>query len=279
MHSRKEKDKNIQVDLPDEEEDAKVKAAAGEAKDQPQKEIFVPIEVHGESQAPPSGGEEPPSPTTPEDKMACQTEHTEITVNTERPKSLTLPDNKTTTTATASIDQRQVVLQPTVAISPQPSTSSQRVAPLYSPNESFDSAIARSSRSSVDSGTSSDPARSPGHFVIVAIDFGTTFSGYAFSFTRDPDSIHMMRKWEGGDPGVINQKTPTSLLLTPEGKFHSFGFSARDNFHDLDYQESKRWLYFEKFKMTLHYNSVSSSLFSEQRMRGGFGSGYLTFLM
>ena len=44
------------------------------------------------------------------------------------------------------------------------------------------------------------------HFVVGAIDFGTTYSGYAFAFTRDPDSIHMMRKWEGGDPGVTNQK-------------------------------------------------------------------------
>jgi hypothetical protein len=35
-------------------------------------------------------------------------------------------------------------------------------------------------------------------FVVVAIDIGTTYSGYAFCFTRDPDSnIHMMRKWEG----------------------------------------------------------------------------------
>ena len=44
------------------------------------------------------------------------------------------------------------------------------------------------------------------HFVVAAIDFGTTYSGYAFAFTRDPDSIHMMRKWEGGDPGVTNMK-------------------------------------------------------------------------
>ncbi|CAF1519863.1 unnamed protein product, partial [Didymodactylos carnosus] len=92
------------------------------------------------------------------------------------------------------------------------------------------------------------------HFVVVAIDFGTTFSGYAFAFTRDGgDMIHMMRKWEGGDPGVINQKTPTTILLTPDGTFHSFGFLARDFFHDLDPDESKKWLYFEKFKMHLHY--------------------------
>ncbi|CAF0761148.1 unnamed protein product [Adineta ricciae] len=91
------------------------------------------------------------------------------------------------------------------------------------------------------------------HFVVVAIDFGTTFSGYAFAFTRDIDSILMMRKVDGNDPGVINQKTPTTILLTPHLEFHSFGFFARDFFHDLDPDEAKRWLYFEKFKMHLHY--------------------------
>ncbi|XP_069704029.1 heat shock 70 kDa protein 12A-like isoform X2 [Periplaneta americana] len=93
------------------------------------------------------------------------------------------------------------------------------------------------------------------HFVVVAIDIGTTYSGYAFCFTRDPDSnIHMMRKWEGGDPGLNNQKTPTTLLLTPTGDFHSFGYAARDYFHDLDIQEAKKWFYFDKFKMALHHN-------------------------
>lgn len=102
---------------------------------------------------------------------------------------------------------------------------------------------------SVDSGTSS-PHQS--YLVVVAIDFGTTYSGYAFSFTHDPDNIHMMRKWEGGDPGIITQKTPTILLMTAEGDFHSFGYTARDFYHDMDPQEARKWLYFEKFKMTLH---------------------------
>lgn len=92
--------------------------------------------------------------------------------------------------------------------------------------------------------------------VVVAIDFGTTFSGYAFAFTRDPDSIHMMRKWEGGDPGVNNQKIPTTLLLKPDGAFHSFGYGARDFYHDLEHTEAKKWLYFEKFKMSLHSSEV-----------------------
>ncbi|XP_051554287.1 heat shock 70 kDa protein 12B-like isoform X2 [Myxocyprinus asiaticus] len=91
--------------------------------------------------------------------------------------------------------------------------------------------------------------------VVVAIDFGTTSSGYAFSFTEDPETIHMMRRWEGGDPGVANQKSPTCLLLTPDLRFHSFGFAARDSYHDLDPDEARHWLYFDKFKMKIHSTS------------------------
>ena len=138
-----------------------------------------------------------------------------------------------------------------------PTSANSTLSSLRAPNDSFDNAIAMSAHSSMDSGRGSGTARPTGHFVVVAIDFGTTFSGYAFSFTRYPDAIHMMRKWEGGDAGLINQKTPTTLLMDPTGKFHSFGFSARNFFHDLDLQESKKWMYFEKFKMTLHYNAVS----------------------
>lgn len=96
-----------------------------------------------------------------------------------------------------------------------------------------------------------------GHLVVVAIDFGTTYSGYAFSFTRDPSHVYMMKKWEGGDPGVVNEKTPTSILLTPDGQFHSFGYSARDDYHDLDPEQARSWMYFDKFKMILHTTPVS----------------------
>ena len=115
------------------------------------------------------------------------------------------------------------------------------------------------------------PAEAGHHLVVVAIDFGTTFSGYAFSFVRDRENtpppadgesfardapIHMMRRWEGGDPGVINQKTLTALLLTPVGQFQAFGFTARNFYHDLDPTEAQRWMYFDKFKMALHSDPV-----------------------
>ena len=47
------------------------------------------------------------------------------------------------------------------------------------------------------------------------LDDQSIFSGYAYSFTQEPENIHIMRKWEGDDPGINNQKTPTILLLTP----------------------------------------------------------------
>lgn len=72
-----------------------------------------------------------------------------------------------------------------------------------------------------------------------------------------PDCLCLRRKWEGGDPGVAHQKTPTCLLLTPEGVFHSFGYTARDYYHDLDPEEARDWLYFEKFKMKIHSATVS----------------------
>lgn len=90
------------------------------------------------------------------------------------------------------------------------------------------------------------------YMVAVAIDFGTAFSGYAFCFLRDPNSIHMMGRWEDGDPGVVNQKTPTCLLVTPDGEFHSFGYTARNNYHDLTNEETKEFFYFDRFKMALY---------------------------
>ncbi|XP_004050204.5 heat shock 70 kDa protein 12A isoform X1 [Gorilla gorilla gorilla] len=115
-----------------------------------------------------------------------------------------------------------------------------------------DTGITPLSPSHIVNDTDSNVSEQQSFLVVVAIDFGTTSSGYAYSFTKEPECIHVMRRWEGGDPGVSNQKTPTTILLTPERKFHSFGYAARDFYHDLDPNEAKQWLYLEKFKMKLH---------------------------
>ncbi|CAB1343548.1 unnamed protein product, partial [Coregonus sp. 'balchen'] len=116
--------------------------------------------------------------------------------------------------------------------------------------------------------TDSNAHTGPSFIVVVAVDFGTTSSGYAYAFTKEPECIHTMRRWEGGDPGVSNQKTPTTILLTPDRKFHSFGYAARDFYHDLDPTESKHWLYLEKFKMKLH-TTANLSIDTELRAANG----------
>ena len=92
--------------------------------------------------------------------------------------------------------------------------------------------------------------------VVVAIDFGTTYSGYAYSLVTAPDDIFLMSRVQHGQYGATNHKIPTILLLNDHRAFHSFGFEAREAYHDLDEMESKKWLYFEKFKMELHSRKV-----------------------
>ena len=47
-------------------------------------------------------------------------------------------------------------------------------------------------------------------FVAAAIDFGTTYSGYGYSFKSDPTNI-VLHKWD--QTGLTSLKTPTTLLL------------------------------------------------------------------
>lgn len=71
----------------------------------------------------------------------------------------------------------------------------------------------------------------------------------------------MMCRWEGGDLGVINQKIFIILLLKFDGSFYLFGFGVRDFYYDLELDDVKKWMYFEKFKMVLYINKVQLSLF------------------
>ncbi|XP_050433690.1 heat shock 70 kDa protein 12A-like isoform X2 [Adelges cooleyi] len=99
---------------------------------------------------------------------------------------------------------------------------------------------------------------SPEDGIIVAVDLGTTYSGYAYSFKRS-GRIKMMKKPDY-ECETINdgQKIPTALLLTPNLNFHSFGTAARDYYHDMHPEESQKWYYFDKFKMFLYNKDIIS---------------------
>lgn len=93
---------------------------------------------------------------------------------------------------------------------------------------------------------------------VAAIDFGTTYSGCAFStvqdFKADPLKITTI---ELDDENVVSYKTPTVLLLNPEGHFHSFGSKAADHYLTLaETEEAVKWYYFDRFKMQLYRKGV-----------------------
>ncbi|KAL9960010.1 hypothetical protein ACROYT_G033400 [Oculina patagonica] len=88
----------------------------------------------------------------------------------------------------------------------------------------------------------------------VAIDFGTTYSGFAFSFNKEQgeDSIFMNRDWVN-ELGHRTSKTPTCLLLKPDLSFDSFGYKAVEKYTNLkSLSEEKEYFFFQHFKMLLH---------------------------
>lgn len=86
--------------------------------------------------------------------------------------------------------------------------------------------------------------------IVAAIDFGTTFSGYAFSF-RDNWAKVLTNNWQGGS--LLSHKAPTVLLLNSKAEFVAFGFDAEDKYTTLTETGTHKDHYlFQRFKMILH---------------------------
>ena len=100
---------------------------------------------------------------------------------------------------------------------------------------------------------------SSGKFVyVVAIDIGTTYSGYAVSTDSDPSNIRVKNDL-GDDDGCSSHKTPTCLLLDKHAKFKAFGSTAQREVSLLKPDEANKCLYFERFKMMLHITKVCNN--------------------
>ncbi|XP_071127599.1 heat shock 70 kDa protein 12A-like [Mytilus edulis] len=97
---------------------------------------------------------------------------------------------------------------------------------------------------------------------VVAIDFGTTYSGYAFSAKSSPNEIQTCH-WQ--DSTLLSTKAPTSVLLDKEKKFKAFGYKADAEYieslenedSDSDDEETDMVHYFNRFKMMLHKQIVN----------------------
>ncbi|KAK3109162.1 hypothetical protein FSP39_024381 [Pinctada imbricata] len=98
-------------------------------------------------------------------------------------------------------------------------------------------------------------------YVVAAIDIGTTYSGYAFSFKhdfkKDPTQVSL-KQWTMGMGSLISNKTPTCVLFNQHDEFDSFGYEAEEVYTEKlqdDPEEAKKWSMFRRFKMKL-YNNV-----------------------
>ncbi|XP_052278254.1 heat shock 70 kDa protein 12B-like isoform X2 [Dreissena polymorpha] len=100
--------------------------------------------------------------------------------------------------------------------------------------------------------------------VVAAIDFGTAFTGCAISYKADYQTSKekiITLNWMSGN-AQSTQKTPTVLLLKPDGGFEAFGYEAENRFSELADDEDvneNEWHFFKHFKMTLHNESFQNS--------------------
>lgn len=86
--------------------------------------------------------------------------------------------------------------------------------------------------------------------LVAAIDFGTTYSGYAYSWKHEWTEIKT-NKWAGGSG--LSYKTPSVLLLNEDKSFNSFGYDAEKKYSSLveNGTTCKKYFYFHRFKMIL----------------------------
>ncbi|XP_071126853.1 heat shock 70 kDa protein 12A-like isoform X2 [Mytilus edulis] len=93
--------------------------------------------------------------------------------------------------------------------------------------------------------------------LVAAIDFGTTYSGYAcltkddFENDKGDNSKIHCPHWER--EAGLSYKAPTSVLFRPNKTFHSFGFEAEKYYHEnSDNIDFKEWYFYKHFKMKLY---------------------------
>ncbi|XP_043084949.1 heat shock 70 kDa protein 12A-like isoform X1 [Puntigrus tetrazona] len=94
-------------------------------------------------------------------------------------------------------------------------------------------------------------------FLYIAIDFGTSFSGYAFSFKTDKRLEQIRIPSWGMKQGLKTFKTPTCILFDEEQNFEKFGYDAMQTYTMLMKKEdAKKHYLFEHFKMELYNKEI-----------------------
>lgn len=94
------------------------------------------------------------------------------------------------------------------------------------------------------------PSKCTTKVLVAAIDFGTVYSGYAYSFKNKWPDVKA-NVWSSGE--FLSYKTPSALLLNPDQSFNSFGFEAEKSYASLteNGKDCKKYFFFQRFKMIL----------------------------
>ena len=91
---------------------------------------------------------------------------------------------------------------------------------------------------------------------VAAIDFGTAYSGYAFSSKADWTKVRTPT-WPDGT--MLSSKAPTAALLKSDKTFDSFGYEAERKYAELAGEKNHEdYFYFNRFKMKLDDQKVCS---------------------
>ncbi|WAR31337.1 HS12B-like protein [Mya arenaria] len=115
--------------------------------------------------------------------------------------------------------------------------------------------------------------------LVVALDLGTTYSGYAFSASSDPLTI-VSNVWNSGSGQLMSSKSPTCVLLHND-MFHSFGYDAENKYVQvIDDEDRNDWRLFRRFKMVLHKQAtLSRSTTTIADTRGDYMEAFPIFTM
>ncbi|XP_035994601.1 heat shock 70 kDa protein 12A [Fundulus heteroclitus] len=99
-----------------------------------------------------------------------------------------------------------------------------------------------------------------GDSFVIAIDFGTAYSGHAFSMTaRDAVADIHIKMW-GEDVCQQTPKTPTCILFNEKEEFFRFGYKAKTKYFRMRGQQAKDYFFFDNFKMSLYGKNVNRDL-------------------
>ncbi|XP_005817149.2 heat shock 70 kDa protein 12A-like [Xiphophorus maculatus] len=99
-----------------------------------------------------------------------------------------------------------------------------------------------------------------GDSFVIALDFGTAYSGYAFNITTsEQESDPRLKSW-GKDHGLDTPKTSTCILFDQNEEFVKFGYEAKTTYIKMRGEEAKKHYFFEGFKMALYGKDLNKNL-------------------